>query len=120
VKPSYCLVAAALFLAPAAFAATPCEAGDLFKLSQVDRPQVSPDGKRAIFIRSYADITTDRRMSEVWLLTIGDGVEAEPVVSPDLQSLTTQYWLGGENPCAARPSGLCRIWRRSIGSRNTG
>jgi dipeptidyl aminopeptidase/acylaminoacyl peptidase len=72
-KTSHYLAAAALFLAPAAFAATPYEAGDLFKLSQVEAPQVSPDGKRVIFTRSYADIASDKRMGEVWLLTIGGG-----------------------------------------------
>ena len=72
-RTSHWLVATALCLAPAAFAATPYEAGDLFEISQVESPQVSPDGKRVIFTRSYADIVTDKRMGEVWLLTVGGG-----------------------------------------------
>ena len=72
-RTSHCLVAAALCLAPAAFAATPYDAGDLFEISQVESPQVSPDGKLVIFTRSYADIATDKRMGEVWLLTVGGG-----------------------------------------------
>lgn len=72
-RTSHSLVAAALCLAPAAFAATPYEAADLFEISQVESPQVSPDGKRVIFTRSYADIATDKRMGEVWLLTVGGG-----------------------------------------------
>ena len=72
-RTSNCLVAALLCLAPPAFAATPYEAGDLFEISQVESPQVSPDGKRVIFTRSFADIATDKRMGEVWLLTVGGG-----------------------------------------------
>ena len=64
-------VLAALLLAAPAIAATPYEAGDLFRISQVEQPQVSPDGNRVLFMRTYADITTDKRMGEVWLLTIG-------------------------------------------------
>lgn len=62
---------AALCVAAPSLAATPYEAGDLFKLSQVENPQVSPDGKRVLFTRSYADIATDRRLAELWLIEVG-------------------------------------------------
>ncbi len=62
---------AALLLATPAIAATPYEAGDIFRISQVENPQVSPDGRRVLFMRTYADIATDKRMGELWLLTVG-------------------------------------------------
>ena len=59
-------------LASPAFARTsPYEAVDLFKISQVENPQVSPDGKHVLFTRSYADIATDRQLGEIWLQTVG-------------------------------------------------
>lgn len=56
---------------PALAQSTPYQPDDLFKLSQVESPQVSPDGKQVIFTRSYADIATDRRLGEVWLMPVG-------------------------------------------------
>ena len=66
----YCL---ALLLATAApaFAATPFEAADLYKLSMVTDPAVSPDGGRVLFNRATFDIQTDTRQGETWLATIG-------------------------------------------------
>lgn len=69
---SCCAIVGAVALAAAAPAETrPYEAGDLFEISQVENPQVSPDGKRVIFTRRYADIATDRQMGEIWLLDVG-------------------------------------------------
>lgn len=65
------IVLAALLAASPALAASPYEAADLFKISQVESPQVSPDGKRVIFTRSYADIASDKRLGELWLLNVG-------------------------------------------------
>jgi dipeptidyl aminopeptidase/acylaminoacyl peptidase len=70
------LFAAALLLsvsAPALAQPAPYEAGDIFKLSQVENPVLSPDGKRVIFMRRYADIATDRRLGELWLMDVASG-----------------------------------------------
>ena len=40
------------FASPALAEAAPYEAVDLFKISQIDSPQVSPDGKHVLFTRS--------------------------------------------------------------------
>ncbi len=57
--------------APALAETTPYAPEDLFQIAQVESPQVSPDGKLVIFTRSYADIATDRRMGEIWLMPVG-------------------------------------------------
>ena len=57
--------------APALAEKPPYASDDLFKLSQVENPLVSPDGKHVLFTRSYADIATDKRMGEIWLQTVG-------------------------------------------------
>lgn len=56
---------------PALAQPTPYAPDDLFKIAQVENPQVSPDGKQVIFTRSYADIATDRRLGEVWIMPVG-------------------------------------------------
>lgn len=63
-------VVAMAMSAPALAQTTPYQPDDLFKLSQVENPQVSPDGKQVIFTRSYADIATDRRLGEIWLMPV--------------------------------------------------
>lgn len=65
------MVAAIGYGAPALAERSPYAADDLFKLSQVENPLVSPDGKYVLFTRSYADIATDKRMGEIWLQTVG-------------------------------------------------
>jgi dipeptidyl aminopeptidase/acylaminoacyl peptidase len=62
---------AVMMAAPAMAQTTPYEGEDLFKISQVENPQVSPDGKFIIFTRSQADIATDRRLGEIWIMPVG-------------------------------------------------
>lgn len=56
---------------PALAQSSPYQPEDLFQLSQVEQPQVSPDGNQVIFTRSFADIATDKRMGEIWLMPVG-------------------------------------------------
>ena len=67
----------ALLLATAApaLAATPFQPADLYKLSMVTDPQVSPDGTRVLFTRASFDIQSDTRQNEVWVADVaGDKV----------------------------------------------
>jgi dipeptidyl aminopeptidase/acylaminoacyl peptidase len=70
-------LAALAALATPAFAQptqlTPYAADDLFKIAQVQDPQVSPDGAQVIFTRNYADIATDRRLGEIWVMPTAGG-----------------------------------------------
>ena len=68
------LAAPAIAQSPASAAAgapAPFEAADLYRLSMVTDPQVSPDGRRVIFTRTYFDIATDSRQGEVWIGDVG-------------------------------------------------
>ncbi len=91
------LPALCLALAAPAVAQTqkPVEAADLYRVSMVTDPQVSPDGKRVIFTRTHFDIASDSRQGEIWIgdtgakdlnrrLLIGAGTKASNVRwSPD-------------------------------------
>lgn len=68
-------------------------AEDVFELEWADQPQISPDGKRVLYIRRSNDIMTDKTRSHVWLtdlegtvhepLLAGDGSYSSPRWSPD-------------------------------------
>ena len=71
-------------LAYPAWAATPpkppLEATDVFEFETVGDPQISPDGTRVVYVRKFADRMTDRRYSNLWMVTV-DGRDHRPVTT---------------------------------------
>ena len=69
------------------------EAEDVFDLEAASEPQVSPDGRRVVYVRGFADIKTDKRYSSLWIvdsagsnhraLTSGNFTDQAPRWSPD-------------------------------------
>ncbi|MGY8985556.1 MAG: S9 family peptidase [Sphingomonadales bacterium] len=65
---------------------------DVFEMEKASDPQISPDGKRVLFVRSFADIMTDTRYSNIWIvnsdgsgsraLTTGNYGDSKPRWSP--------------------------------------
>src|SRR5256885_8295958 len=91
-------VAAALLLAcpgftPAQDTSRKLAAMDEFQLQLATDPQISPDGKKVVYVRRFADPMTDRRYSNLWIVnadgsdhrpvTTGDRSDASPGWSPD-------------------------------------
>ena len=70
---------------------------DVFNIEYAADPQISPDGKRVIYVRQFADVMTDRRHSNLWIvnfdgtdhrpLTTGHYSDASPRWSPDGQRI---------------------------------
>ena len=68
-------------------------ASDIFNLQLASDPQISPDGKHIVYVRSFADVMTDRRLSNLWTvafdgsdhraLTSGNFTDESPRWSPD-------------------------------------
>src|SRR5207248_7727902 len=66
---------------------------DEFQLQLATDPQISPDGKRIVYVRRFADPMTDKRYSNLWIinadgtdhrpLTTGNRSDASPRWSPD-------------------------------------
>jgi acylaminoacyl-peptidase len=66
---------------------------DVFNFVIPSDPQISPDGKRIVYVRNTADILTDRRYTSLWIigadggdhrpLTTGNHSDMEPRWSPD-------------------------------------
>lgn len=66
---------------------------EFFELEYASDPQIAPDGNQIIYVRNFADIMTDRRYSNLWIinadgsdhrpLTTGHRNDASPRWSPD-------------------------------------
>jgi dipeptidyl aminopeptidase/acylaminoacyl peptidase len=55
----------------------PLQPMDVFKLEYADDPQISPDGKRIVYVRNFMDVMKDRQRSNLWIINIdGSGHEA--------------------------------------------
>lgn len=53
---------------------------DVFNLELATDPQISPDGKRIVYVRQFADIMTDRRVSNLWIVNT-DGSDHRPLTT---------------------------------------
>ena len=81
----------------ASAAPTPLQPMDLFDLETVAEPQISPDGKHVVYVRRFADVMTDKRLSNLWIvdadgsnhrpLTTGKQNDGSPRWSPDGKQL---------------------------------
>jgi len=120
---------AAMALATPSLPATepnpPLRAADVFALERVADPQISPDGRRVVYERRFADVMTDKRYSNLWMvgvdgqgaraLTTGRRNDSEPRFSPDGSRLAyiseegeqpllvVRYMDSGETQVVARP-----------------
>jgi dipeptidyl aminopeptidase/acylaminoacyl peptidase len=53
---------------------------DIFRVQLASDPQISPDGKRIVYVRQSADIISDRRVSNLWVVNV-DGSEHRPLTT---------------------------------------
>jgi dipeptidyl aminopeptidase/acylaminoacyl peptidase len=63
---------------------------DEFQLQIAADPQISPDGKRIVYIRRFADPMTDKRYSNLWVIN-ADGSDHRPI-STGNHSYTSPRW----------------------------
>ncbi|MEM1191948.1 MAG: S9 family peptidase [Pseudomonadota bacterium] len=68
----------------------PFTAADVFDLEWADAPEISPDGKQALYIRRSNDVMVDRTRSHVWLVSL-DGTVHEPLLA-DAGSYASPRW----------------------------
>src|SRR5207245_7204994 len=93
---------------------------DVFDLQLATDPQISPDGKRVIYVRQFCDIRSDRRHSNLWIinfdgsdqraLTTGNFNDTSPRWSPDGSQLIYLSNRDGET---------AQIYRRWMASGQT-
>ena len=66
------------------------ELSDIFQLENALEPQISPDGKRIVYTRRFADIMKDSRPSNLWIINF-DGTGHRPLTSGSFTE-TTPRW----------------------------
>jgi acylaminoacyl-peptidase len=64
----------------AAGALPPMKAEDVFEIEQVSDPQIAPDGRRVAYVRQFADVMTDKRYSNLWIVSV-DGNDHRPLTT---------------------------------------
>ncbi|NQZ46586.1 MAG: S9 family peptidase [Erythrobacter sp.] len=57
-------------------------ARDVFDLEWADAPEISPDGRQALYLRRFNDIMTDRTRAHVWIVNL-DGSGQEPLLADE-------------------------------------
>jgi acylaminoacyl-peptidase len=65
-------------------------ASDIFNMELATNPQISPDGRRIVYVRQFADIIADRRRSNLWIIN-QDGSEHRPLTT-GAHSDTSPRW----------------------------
>src|SRR5216684_6316260 len=65
---------------PAQEASHRLTAMDEFQLQLPTDPQISPDGKRIVYVRRFADPMTDKRYSNLWIIN-SDGTDHRPITT---------------------------------------
>ena len=51
---------------------------DEFQIQLPTDPQISPDGKKIVYVRRFADPMTDKRYSNLWVIN-ADGTDHRPI-----------------------------------------
>ncbi|MCZ6772386.1 MAG: S9 family peptidase, partial [Proteobacteria bacterium] len=61
----------------------PFDRMDVFELEWVSDPQISPDGRRVVYVRNGMDVMTDDKLSRLWLSNT-DGTHNVPLMGRDI------------------------------------
>jgi len=63
---------------------------DIFDYEYVSDPQISPDGKVIVYVRNFADIMTDKRYSNLWMIKF-DGTDHRPLTSGNFNDSSPRW-----------------------------
>jgi acylaminoacyl-peptidase len=87
-------------------------AADVFNLEFVSDPQISPDGRRIIYVRQFTDIMSDRNYSNLWIVNF-DGSDNRPLTT-GLRSDASPRWSpdGSKIIYISDQDGTAQIYQR--------
>lgn len=68
---------------------------DIFNLELATDPQISPDGRRIIYVRQFADIMTDKRCSNLWIINF-DGTDHRPLTTGNFNDTNPRWSPDGK------------------------
>jgi acylaminoacyl-peptidase len=111
-----------LLTSPTAWAdkpATPLAIDDVFNLQLAVDPQISPDGKRVIYVRQFNDIMTDQRHANLWIVN-ADGTEHRPLTTGNYNDAAPRWSPDGTQVLyVSNRDGSPQIYRRWLDSGQT-
>src|SRR6185369_4696060 len=92
---------------------------DIFNLELATDPQISPDGKRVVYVRQFADIMTDKRCSNLWIINV-DGTDHRPLTTGNFSD-TAPRWSpdGSQLVYISNRDGAAQLYRRWMDSGQT-
>src|SRR5499427_2114827 len=68
---------------------------DIFNLELATDPRISPDGRRIIYVRQFADIMTDKRCSNLWIINF-DGTDQRPLTTGNFSDTNPRWSPDGK------------------------
>ncbi len=89
---------------------------DIFQIQTAAQPQISSDGRRIVYQRNFADIATDRRFSNLWMINF-DSTSDRPLTTGKFTE-TDARWSpdGSEIVFTSDRDGSPQIWRMWVDS----
>jgi len=63
---------------------------DVYDLEFATDPQISPDGKQIIYARSFMDVMTDRRLSNLWVTNF-EGSKHRPLTTGNVNHYSPKW-----------------------------
>jgi len=63
---------------------------DVFNLQLATNPQISPDGKRIVYVRQFSDIMADQRHSNLWIIN-ADGSDHRPITTGNFNDSSPRW-----------------------------
>ena len=69
-------------------------AEDVFNLELATGPQISPDGRRIVYVRQFADISADKRRSNLWIIN-SDGSDHRPLTTGNFSDAAPRWSSDG-------------------------
>src|SRR5262249_11498047 len=89
---------------------------DVFNVETVSDPQISPDGKRIVYVRQFADIMSDKRCSNLWIISF-DGTDHRQLTTANFSDTSPRWSPDGKQIIyisnrAKTPGAPPQIYRR--------
>ncbi len=85
---------------------------DVFSLRTIADPQISPDGKRIVYVVNFADIQSDTRYSNLWMVNF-DGSDNRPITTGNYKDAGPRWAPDGNRIVfVSDRGGSTQIWQR--------
>jgi len=68
---------------------------DIYNLEYVSNPEISPDGKKVIYVRNFKDVMTDMNLSNLWIINF-DGSDNRPITTGNQKDFQPKWSVDGQ------------------------